>query len=192
MKDYTMIHLIEVHHQTGCRYYTSEDLVGTALNAGLTYQEYADFAAADEEYAGEVPAELARLLKDGPVVAVMYDDSDYVAYVPAAQFSAEDAALGFLAEDLSALIIIRNAEDAIFYAEKYKGHEAAAVRSLAQGIFEDNGDWVVRDREAGNVIDHYTSKYLAECALEDFEEGDRAEGTFTEDFYEVVCLDLED
>lgn len=48
--------------------------------------------------------------------------------------------------------------------------------------------WVVRDREAGNIIEEFESKGEAEAKLKDFENVDKLEGTFTENFYEVAKL----
>lgn len=46
--------------------------------------------------------------------------------------------------------------------------------------------YVVRDREAGNVIECVSSIEEGEALIEEYEEEDRKDGTFTPDFYEVV------
>lgn len=50
----------------------------------------------------------------------------------------------------------------------------------------------VQDREAGNVIDYFFSKEDADEAVVMFEEGDKEDGTYTPDFYEVKPLDVEE
>lgn len=46
--------------------------------------------------------------------------------------------------------------------------------------------YVIRDRETGNIITWADSLEEAEYDVEDFEECDRIDGTYTENFYEVV------
>lgn len=46
--------------------------------------------------------------------------------------------------------------------------------------------YIVRDREAGNVIDRFDTEEEALSALAEYEDEDRADGTYTEDFYEVI------
>ena len=51
----------------------------------------------------------------------------------------------------------------------------------------DRGDqYVIRDREAGNVIDTFCTYEEARAALERYENDDRDEGIYDEDFYEIV------
>lgn len=45
--------------------------------------------------------------------------------------------------------------------------------------------YIVRDRETGTPIEWTATREEAEKILEKFEETDRKEGTFTEDFYEI-------
>lgn len=45
--------------------------------------------------------------------------------------------------------------------------------------------FVIRDREAGNEIEKFATMQEAEEALKRFEEEDKAEGIYTEDFYEI-------
>lgn len=46
--------------------------------------------------------------------------------------------------------------------------------------------YVTRDREAGNIIDEFDSIEAAEAAIEQYEEEDRRDGTYTADFYEAA------
>lgn len=46
--------------------------------------------------------------------------------------------------------------------------------------------YVIRDREAGNEIEYADTLDKAMRILEEYEETDRREGTFSEDFYEIV------
>lgn len=52
--------------------------------------------------------------------------------------------------------------------------------------------YVTRDREAGNVIDYFPSVGAAEAALREYEEADKKEGTYEEDFYEVASIEIND
>ena len=47
---------------------------------------------------------------------------------------------------------------------------------------------LIRDREAGNVIDKFTSFLEAEKELKKYEDNDREEGTYTPDFYEIIKI----
>ena len=47
--------------------------------------------------------------------------------------------------------------------------------------------WHIQDKEAGNVIASFNSLEDAEKALQDYEEEDKSEGTFVENFYEIVA-----
>ena len=53
--------------------------------------------------------------------------------------------------------------------------------------------YVIRDREAGNEIERFATREEAEQQLAQYEEQDRADGIFVEDFYEIVerCNDNE-
>ena len=50
--------------------------------------------------------------------------------------------------------------------------------------------YVIRDREAGNIIDWFETKEDAEIALQDYEEFDKKQGKYTKDFYEIVEVKL--
>lgn len=52
--------------------------------------------------------------------------------------------------------------------------------------------YVVRDREAGNIIDYFPSMDAAEAALLDYEENDMKEDTYEPDFYEVAEVEIND
>lgn len=51
--------------------------------------------------------------------------------------------------------------------------------------------YIVRDREAGNPIEWTTSREEAEKILKQFEDTDKADGTYTEDFYEIYEKEAE-
>lgn len=46
--------------------------------------------------------------------------------------------------------------------------------------------YIIQDREAGNFIDKFETLQDAEKALAQYEQTDKDEGTYTEDFYEIV------
>lgn len=46
--------------------------------------------------------------------------------------------------------------------------------------------YAVRDREAGNIIEYFDTMEKAEKALQEYEESDKAEGIYEENFYEVA------
>ena len=48
---------------------------------------------------------------------------------------------------------------------------------------------VIRDREAGNVITEFKTLEEAKKELEKYEQDDRKDGSYTEDFYEIYDLD---
>lgn len=48
---------------------------------------------------------------------------------------------------------------------------------------------VIRDREAGNVITQFETMEEAQKELERYEEQDKKDGTYTEDFYEIAVID---
>ena len=43
----------------------------------------------------------------------------------------------------------------------------------------------IRDREAGNIIDKFGTLKEAQDTMEEYEAEDKAEGTYTPDFYEI-------
>lgn len=45
--------------------------------------------------------------------------------------------------------------------------------------------YVIRDREAGNIIDERETLEAAKEVLVEYEEQDKADGTYTENFYEI-------
>ena len=49
--------------------------------------------------------------------------------------------------------------------------------------------YVVRDREAGNVITQFEKMEEAQKEIERYEEQDKKDGTYTEDFYEIAVID---
>ena len=51
---------------------------------------------------------------------------------------------------------------------------------------------VIRDREAGNVIEHFNTVEEAKKTLERYEEQDKKDGVYVEDFYEIYDLDDEE
>ena len=49
--------------------------------------------------------------------------------------------------------------------------------------------YVVRDREAGNVITQFETMEEAQKELERYEAQDKKYGTYSEDFYEIAVID---
>lgn len=49
-----------------------------------------------------------------------------------------------------------------------------------------NKNFIIRDREAGNVIDSFNTLEEAQRELSIYEENDREEGIYKDDFYEIV------
>lgn len=45
--------------------------------------------------------------------------------------------------------------------------------------------YIIQDREAGNIISSFETLEDAEAELEQYEEEDKREGTWTPDFYEI-------
>ena len=50
--------------------------------------------------------------------------------------------------------------------------------------------YATRDREAGNIIEYFSTKEEAEQAIEEYEKADKAEGIYEPDFYEVAECDM--
>jgi len=50
--------------------------------------------------------------------------------------------------------------------------------------------YVIQDREAGNIIDQFSSLESAEKTLNEFEYSDKLEGIFKPDFYEIEEVEL--
>lgn len=46
--------------------------------------------------------------------------------------------------------------------------------------------YIIQDREAGNIIEEFSTIQEAERELAQYEEHDKAEGTYTHDFYEII------
>lgn len=46
--------------------------------------------------------------------------------------------------------------------------------------------FIIRDKEAGNIIDIFDTIEEAKAELKSYEQEDKKDGTFTEDFYEIV------
>lgn len=51
--------------------------------------------------------------------------------------------------------------------------------------------YIIRDREAGNVIDDFQTLELAEKELKELELDDKKRGVYEPDFYEIVESDQE-
>lgn len=49
--------------------------------------------------------------------------------------------------------------------------------------------YITRDREAGNVIDEFTTFEAAQKAIEQYELDDQRQGIYEADFYEIAALD---
>ena len=52
--------------------------------------------------------------------------------------------------------------------------------------------FVIRDREVGNVIEECTKIDTARKLLDLFENQDKADGTYTKDFYEIYDTEKEE
>ena len=80
--------------------------------------------------------------------------------------------------------------------EDYKRLENEFEAAYMDSFIIKDDDWYyhykVQDREAGNVIDYFTTKEEADEAVAMFEDGDKEDGTYTHDFYEVKLLDVEE
>ena len=48
--------------------------------------------------------------------------------------------------------------------------------------------YVVRDREAGNVITQFKTMEEAQKEIEKYEEQDKKDGVYVEDFYEIAVF----
>lgn len=48
--------------------------------------------------------------------------------------------------------------------------------------------WVIRDREAGNIIDCFISEVDAKITLKSYEQQDYRDGVYTPNFYEVAYI----
>ena len=48
---------------------------------------------------------------------------------------------------------------------------------------------VIRDREAGNVITEFETMEEAHKEIEKYEEQDKKDGVYVEDFYEIAVID---
>lgn len=49
--------------------------------------------------------------------------------------------------------------------------------------------FVIRDREAGNIIDYFSTLKEAEAMLDEYEHQDKLDGVYTEDFYEIYDIE---
>lgn len=80
--------------------------------------------------------------------------------------------------------------------EDYKRLKNEFEASYMDSFIIKDDDWYyhykVQDREAGNVIGYFTTKEEADEAVAMFEEGDKEDGTYTPDFYEVKPLEVEE
>lgn len=52
--------------------------------------------------------------------------------------------------------------------------------------------FITRDREAGNEIERFATLEEAKKAIKSYEEIDKAEETYTEDFYEIYDSEKEE
>ena len=48
---------------------------------------------------------------------------------------------------------------------------------------------VIRDREAGTVIEHFNTVEEAQKEIERYEAQDKKDGVYVEDFYEIAVID---
>lgn len=52
--------------------------------------------------------------------------------------------------------------------------------------FEEINEYIIRDRETGNIIEETASKEKAEEIVRSYEEEDKKDGNYTPDFYEII------
>lgn len=52
--------------------------------------------------------------------------------------------------------------------------------------------WIIRDREAGNKIDCFTTLEEAKRTLKEYEEQDKIDGIYEPDFYEIYNIEKEE
>ena len=136
--------MIEVHHQYGVKTYECESFWDHACNyGGLGAVEYHSLDEAELDWWRDIPAELAELLKKGPVIELMYGDG--VKYELLAGFNKEEFGLDILGEDLHMLICIDSEEEARKIADNYNGHEWIAVRAAAREIIRQQREEYVRN-----------------------------------------------
>lgn len=141
---YELHQMIEVHHQTGVKTYECESFWDCACNyGGLDAIEYHSLDEAEQAWGEDLPAELAELLKKGPVIELMYGDG--VKYELLAGFNKEEYGLDILGEDLHLLIRLDSEEEAREIAENYNGHEWIAVRAAAREIIWRQREEYVRN-----------------------------------------------
>lgn len=62
------------------------------------------------------------------------------------------------------------------------------IKGMLDSYLAGERVFVVRDREAGNIIDRFATMREAQNALEDYEAADKKDGTYTPDFYEIVVM----
>jgi hypothetical protein len=65
-----------------------------------------------------------------------------------------------------------------------RGH-SSTMRAFIKGLRTPRF-FVIQDQEAGNVIDSFLTREEAEAELAKYETSDKAEGTYTQNFYEIV------
>ena len=126
---------IAVHHRTGVEFFECKSFVDAAIADGWGFNTINDIFEAIECFGSQadIPAELADMIENGPVIEVTYPNGCNE-YLPESAFRAEEAAKEFLARDLSQLIVIDSTEDAVEVAKSYNNHEKYAVRKMARQI----------------------------------------------------------
>ena len=129
--------VISVPHQMPVRVWSCKTFEEHALNfAGWDYECFESLDAAEKIFGkGNVPDELADLLKSDPVIAIHRDGLDDW-YLPADNFDPEEQAREYLASDDHIMIVIDSLADALEIAEKYHGHKEIEVRSAARHLVE--------------------------------------------------------
>ena len=70
------------------------------------------------------------------------------------------------------------ATGAINFEDFLKGYEKISAKSYPR--------YAVRDKEAGNIIDVFSSLREAKNALKEYEDEDKKNDEYTEDFYEIA------
>ncbi len=110
-----------------------------------------------------------------------------------------DSDLGTGSYDLEeAKVMARNYGKEAFIAVIEEGNDPVCIEEIrdieeengnAMSYFIKNYEYLIRDKEAGNIIAYFKTFKEAEEELKSYEEEDQKDGTFTPDFYEIVAVD---
>lgn len=141
-------------------------------------QQEANFSAVKKEIAAEI---------------LGYDGRAYESDIDEALRIVDSAQTMSDFEELDGLLcnwqrVVEEAEDAVFSAyfdgeEEEQGEAQEQEQTTIENIATP---YIIRDREAGNLIDGFTTLEEARKALARYEREDEENGTFSEGFYEIA------